>query len=153
MQQNARPTSSHLWSPRSLDTLIFFVSRSVHRSIPILNIWGELDSHMPKLESNVALNAKILLYLWSGAGLYLVAHFLVTEFSTRACVVAFMVVVLGLMKIACCLWWFARLSPLPARFRWVTSAPPELAVVPTYHTVRISRFFTSACERILCRTL
>lgn len=74
---------------------------------------------MPKPESNVALNPKILPYLWSGTGLYLVAHFLVTEFSTRAYVVAFMVVVLGLMKIACCLWWFARLSPLPARFRWL----------------------------------
>lgn len=74
---------------------------------------------MPEPESNVELNPKILPYLWSAAGLYLVAHLLVTEFSARAAVVACMVVVLGLVKIFCCLWWFARLPSLPARYRWL----------------------------------
>ncbi len=77
---------------------------------------------MPMHESDAALNPKILPYLWIVVFLYLLAHFLVTELVERNYVGAFMVVVLGLLRIACCLWWFARLSAFPARFRWLSFA-------------------------------
>jgi diguanylate cyclase (GGDEF)-like protein len=77
---------------------------------------------MPKPESNAALNPKALPYLWSGVCLYLAAHLLVNRFGTHDYLGAFMVIALGLMRIACCVWWFVRLPALPARYRWLSFA-------------------------------
>jgi diguanylate cyclase (GGDEF)-like protein len=77
---------------------------------------------MPTSESKATLNPKFLPYLWGAAFLFLAIHYLIIQLSKSDDLAAFMVIVLGLLRIACCLWLFARLSAFPARFRWLSFA-------------------------------
>src|ERR1700744_2376264 len=78
---------------------------------------------MPQAESTEALTPKTLRYLYAATILYLAAHLLlITQFSSRIYLSGLMIPTLGLLKIACCLWCFARLSTTPARFRWLAYA-------------------------------
>jgi diguanylate cyclase (GGDEF)-like protein len=77
---------------------------------------------MAMRDSNSPLHPKALPYLWGLTVFYLVLHSLVIRFTHEAYPSAFVVVGLGLLRIACCFWWFARLSSYPARLRWLAYA-------------------------------
>jgi diguanylate cyclase (GGDEF)-like protein len=72
---------------------------------------------MLKWDRGPALNPKLL--IWISAALYLVCHFLVIQFTTQAYPSNFLVITLGLLRIICCFWWFAKLSSSSARLRWL----------------------------------
>jgi diguanylate cyclase (GGDEF)-like protein len=96
-----------------------FHIRAKDRYSPIDGGTTVLMSH---LEPGEALSSKKLRYLYAAALLYLAVHLLITQISAYDYLSGFMVVGLGLLKIACCLWWFIRLSKSPARFRWLALA-------------------------------
>ena len=72
---------------------------------------------MLKWDRRPALNPKLL--IWISAALYVACHFLVIQFATRAYPSNFLVITLGILKIICCFWWFAKLSSSSARLRWL----------------------------------
>jgi len=69
---------------------------------------------------NLPLDSKSLRYLRIGSFIFLAIHFLVLE---RYGPVSFgFIVLLGLIKAGCCLWWFFLLSSSLPRFRWLFNA-------------------------------
>lgn len=77
---------------------------------------------MPLRESNALLSSKYLPYVWGIAFLYPAVHFLIIQFTTHSYPNSFVPVVLGLLRISCCLLWFVALSSISARFRWLLLA-------------------------------
>ncbi len=77
---------------------------------------------MSRAEQNAAFDAKNLRYLWIASFLFVAIHFLTIRLTTHGYISGFMVVALGLLRISCCLWWFARLSSSSARYRWLLYA-------------------------------
>jgi hypothetical protein len=82
------------------------------------------EPSMPQLERRSAGSRKFLIRLWIACLFFPVVHYLVIVFTadTQGSPSSFLLVVLGLLRIACCLWLFARLSASPARFRWLLLA-------------------------------
>jgi diguanylate cyclase (GGDEF)-like protein len=77
---------------------------------------------MRQWNRDTALDSKILRYVRIGVPLYLLIHFLVIVSTWRPYTSAFLVIGVNLLKIACCLWLFTKLTSHPARFRWLLVA-------------------------------
>jgi len=58
-------------------------------------------------------------FVWIAAPCYVLIHLFFLRLSSQSYVNAVLVIVPGLLKMLCCLWWFARLTSSPARFRWL----------------------------------
>ena len=71
------------------------------------------------MHAKTTLTPKTLRYTYLSAFLYLAAHLLVTQISTHNYPSGFMVLGLGVLRIACCIWFFVRFADSPARWRWL----------------------------------
>jgi hypothetical protein len=74
---------------------------------------------MPLLKRNSASAQRFLPFLWGACILYPVFHLLVLRFSSHEYTSYFFRAAFGLIKAACCIWWFTKLPSSPARFRWL----------------------------------
>jgi diguanylate cyclase (GGDEF)-like protein len=77
-------------------------------------------------DQDAILNPNIRRYAWVGACLYVAMHVLVTYFCASYYPSDFVLVALGLLKFAVCLWLFFKLSSFPTRFRWLFIAVAAL---------------------------